>query len=412
MVGRVWLWASLLSLCLASGGGGGGGGAVEADDPEADLLLLGDVLKFYGRRHVYVQEGQSVSVDCKARLDQANSKLHWEKANGSVTLYPVSKEMGIKEPISGALRISSAKPKDSGKYICSSSTHSTWNKPSFNLTVGSKLVKITSSMDEIKETEEGEHQHLVLSCSMSRAPEDQVIKWYHDGVELGKEGGGNTVKVHPNGTLEVRYVSALHSGIYACKFVREDDVDLWGWTGIKGPGYVHQRHHSSKNMMQEETVSLTCEAYGYPIPKVTWHTNMGVECEEENAKECDISIVKRNETVPMGRFQISSHRGVPGAKLTITRLEFDDRAQYYCCAENEIETEERSCEFQTVRVKDKLAALWPFLGIVAEVAIVVAIIFIYEKRKAAKEAAADEPQTDQKRALTSDSDVRLRSVKA
>jgi len=33
-----------------------------------------------------------------------------------------------------------------------------------------------------------------------------------------------------------------------------------------------------------------------------------------------------------------------------------------------------------IRVNDRLAALWPFLGIVAEVVILITVIFIYEKR--------------------------------
>lgn len=48
-------------------------------------------------------------------------------------------------------------------------------------------------------------------------------------------------------------------------------------------------------------------------------------------------------------------------------------------------------------VADKLAALWPFLGICAEVAILCTIIFIYEKRRTKRmqqeeERAATEEQ--------------------
>lgn len=43
-------------------------------------------------------------------------------------------------------------------------------------------------------------------------------------------------------------------------------------------------------------------------------------------------------------------------------------------------------------ITDKLAALWPFLGICAEVAILCSIIFVYEKRKSMNQC--DEPDTD------------------
>ena len=41
---------------------------------------------------------------------------------------------------------------------------------------------------------------------------------------------------------------------------------------------------------------------------------------------------------------------------------------------------------------DKLAALWPFLGICAEVAILCIIIFVYEKRRAKKMQAEEAPE--------------------
>lgn len=46
-----------------------------------------------------------------------------------------------------------------------------------------------------------------------------------------------------------------------------------------------------------------------------------------------------------------------------------------------------------VRVKDKLAALWPFLGICAEVIILCLIIVIYEKKR--NKSELEESDTDQ-----------------
>jgi len=44
----------------------------------------------------------------------------------------------------------------------------------------------------------------------------------------------------------------------------------------------------------------------------------------------------------------------------------------------------------TLRVRNRLAALWPFLGIVAEVLVLVTIIFIYEKRRKPDQVLDDE----------------------
>jgi hypothetical protein len=64
----------------------------------------------------------------------------------------------------------------------------------------------------------------------------------------------------------------------------------------------------------------------------------------------------------------------------------------------------------TLSVKDKLAALWPFLGICAEVFVLCAIILIYEKKR--NKSELEESDTDQspdtKPTPNKDSDVRQR----
>jgi len=78
--------------------------------------------------------------------------------------------------------------------------------------------------------------------------------------------------------------------------------------------------------------------------------------------------------------------GIPTliSTLEISNSGYGHRAYFVCEANNGIATARVNI---LVRVKDKLAALWPFLGIVGEVIILCTVIFIYEKRRSKDEFA-------------------------
>lgn len=65
--------------------------------------------------------------------------------------------------------------------------------------------------------------------------------------------------------------------------------------------------------------------------------------------------------------------------LTIEDLNIESDGGYYFCSGNNELGQNKDKIF--LRVRSRLAALWPFLGIVAEVIILVTVIFIYEKRR-------------------------------
>lgn len=78
----------------------------------------------------------------------------------------------------------------------------------------------------------------------------------------------------------------------------------------------------------------------------------------------------------------------------IASAKITDKGSYMCVATNEHGSINQTT---IIRVKDKLAPLWPFLGIVAEVIVLVAIIVIYEKKFANKSDQNED--TDQNKNL-------------
>lgn len=128
----------------------------------------------------------------------------------------------------------------------------------------------------------------------------------------------------------------------------------------------------SKNQVEGDPLTLSCKAYGVPVPEITWF---------KNDEPLNISDP---------RISLEPLENVTNAKLIIQNLNFDDRAEYTCFATNGISN---ATMMVLVRVKDKLAALWPFLGICVEVAVLCAIIFIYEKKRVKPDF--EESDTDQ-----------------
>ncbi|KAF4083226.1 hypothetical protein AMELA_G00137590 [Ameiurus melas] len=161
-----------------------------------------------------------------------------------------------------------------------------------------------------------------------------------------------------------------NSGIYTCVFESETPAE----ESIFVNGLPHiLAHKHSESANENDKVLLVCECHSYPcFTDWTW----------KKVTESDVEMDIDNAT---GRYSIMS---VPNnSTLTITDLNNEDAGTYKCIGENKMG--QGSSKIQ-LRVRSRLAALWPFLGIVVEVIILVAIIFIYEKRRKPDEINDDD----------------------
>lgn len=152
--------------------------------------------------------------------------------------------------------------------------------------------------------------------------------------------------------------------------------------------------------IEDEKLEIICNAVGTD-PKITWK----------------FLPEKRNDSVEtitidgdFDRYKLEDEKGIENSKLIIDPSKISDRGTYTCVGTNEYMTGLPAAESVTfLRVKDKLAALWPFLGICAEVFLLCAIILIYEKRR--NKTDLDDSDTDQspdQKHDHKDSDVRHR----
>jgi len=78
--------------------------------------------------------------------------------------------------------------------------------------------------------------------------------------------------------------------------------------------------------------------------------------------------------------------------LKVNKVSYDDKGFYKCVLTNQYGQHEQKIQ---LRVKGALDALWPFLGVVAEVVVLCLVILIYEKKCAKKPNREDENEQAQ-----------------
>ncbi|KAE8753139.1 hypothetical protein FOCC_FOCC000062 [Frankliniella occidentalis] len=217
-----------------------------------------------------------------------------------------------------------------------------------------------------------------LQCNVTGTPGGQfVLRWYKEDKVIEPTANKYIFKPEEN-TLMVYYASDDDVGNYTCQAVNAKTnstesvmravIQVIGFPKITLPG--------DTPVVEGERLKLHCQVKGYPTPSVVWSVD-GMPVNESDA-----------------RIRFENDGKVARAFLIIDNVQLSDRKTYTCKASNIANQDSTGVEEKTfVRVKDKLAALWPFLGICAEVAVLCTIILIYEKKR--NKSELDESDTDQ-----------------
>ncbi|XP_071440663.1 neuroplastin isoform X2 [Hetaerina americana] len=218
-------------------------------------------------------------------------------------------------------------------------------------------------------------QPLVLQCNVTGTEQKYTLKWFKEDKPIVVDEKEKRIQIKDDERkLVIEKPGEDDIANYTCRVnhssFNASSVDLNATITVVGRPTL--RMPSTMNLVEGEKLILNCTVNGKPIPEVVW-------------KFGNISI---NET--SGRYKLMEGNGVPNAILSIDEVIMDDRGLYTCFAQNVANSTETSTY---VRVKDKLAALWPFLGICAEVFVLCSIILIYEKKH--NKAELEESDTDQ-----------------
>jgi len=231
-----------------------------------------------------------------------------------------------------------------------------------------------------------------LSCAEA---EDSVkVKWHLNGTDVtGRKDWEKEFTVfESNKTLRLLKVDPTTVGPYTCHY--ENSTAIKTFT-IRVEPYV-EPFAKGKNVIEGDPLSLECNAWGLPDALITWFRNNTVRILPDSSK---VSL-KNNSASSTRKFPV-----LDNSTLRIEQLTYEEGGNYTCFVTVVIDGKEMSANATIlVQVKDKYAALWPFLGICVEVAILCTIILIYEKRRA-KRIAEEERQEEAER-LNAPSDTK------
>lgn len=226
---------------------------------------------------------------------------------------------------------------------------------------------------------------LQLSCNVTTEDLDDnsklTVKWEKDGKPVTDVESINKRVSLSHSEDNVLYKLQLNSadendaGNYSCiALVNNIEVNR-AFIVVESKIYVKIQKDIS--VIEGEKLKVVCLVLGNPPPTITWEYNG----KEYNKSEGRVSL------------EADSEKNIPDSVFILKDVTKEDQAPLKCIGHSKSTNERSEPSVAMVRVKDKYAALWPFLGICAEVLVLCTIILVYEKKR--NKTELEESDTDQ-----------------
>lgn len=203
------------------------------------------------------------------------------------------------------------------------------------------------------------HRPLILFCDITPAGYNVELTWTRDGKN-----------VRDISDLENRYQILQAENKFVIDRAVEDDDGVYACqasnqrANFNVVANVVSRLTKDTQLIEGESLWIVCRVVG-TSPKVTW-------------------ILPNNQTLTNStdRIILERENDINNSALYIAEVRMEDRGSYTCIAENAaslVTGYEPSMSFGMVRVRSKLAPLWPVCGILVQCFVLFVILFIYEK---------------------------------